>query len=102
MHSVDSSGFRHLLFLPGVGDSAARKEPRQEIHGRDGHSDTKQHTGKHALRTAFAEGEGETGDDNGNERKAASDGAGERLLQHADGVFPWRSSRLGECWSSKE
>src|SRR5260370_20313165 len=95
MHSVDSSCFRHLLLLWDVRDSVAGKEPRQEIHRRDSHSDTEEHTGKHTLRAAFPEGEGEAGHDNGNERETASDRAGESLLQHANGVFPPGSS-LGE------
>jgi len=92
MNSVDSSCFRHVLLLWDARDLVAGKKPRQEIHRRDSHSDAEEHTGKHTLRAAFTEGEGEAGHDNGNEREAASDGAGEGLLQHANGVFPWRSS----------
>src|ERR1700691_3286611 len=92
MHSVDSSCFRHVLLLRDVRDSVPWKKPRQEINCGDGHSDAEEHTGKHTLRAAFTEGECEAGHDNGNERKAASDGAGESLLQHANGVFPWGSS----------
>src|SRR5713226_6554144 len=97
MHSIVSSCFRHVLLLYSV----AGKKPRQEIHRRDSHSDTEEHTGKHTLRAAFTEGEGEAGHDNGNEREAASDGAGESLLQHANGVFP-RGSSLGEGRSGEE
>src|SRR5260370_28414463 len=92
MHSVDSSCFRHVLLLWDVRDPVAGKKPRQEIHCADGHTDAEEHTSKHTLPAAFTEGEGDAGHDNGNERKAASDGAGESLLQHANGVFPWRSS----------
>src|ERR1035437_7174337 len=102
MNSVDSSCFRHVLLLWEVRDSVAGKEPRQEIHRRDSHSDAEEHTGKHTLRAAFTEGEGEAGHDNGNERKAASDGAGEGGLKYADGVFPRRSSRLGKGRSREE
>src|SRR6266853_3384347 len=101
MNSVDSSCFRHALLLRDVSDSVARKKPRQEIHRRDSHSDAEEHTGKHTLRAAFTEGEGEAGHDNGNERKAASDGAGESLLQHANCVFP-RGSSLGEGRSGEK
>src|SRR6266853_227694 len=101
MNPVDSSCFRHVLLLWDVRDSVAGKKPRQEIHRRDSHSDAEEHTGKHPLRAAFTEGEGEAGHDNGNERKAASDGAGESLLQHANCVFPWGSS-LSEGWSRGE
>src|SRR5260370_9724584 len=71
--------------------SAAGKKPRQEIHRCDSHADAKEHAGKHALRATFTEGKGETSHYNGNEREAAGDGAGECLLQYADGVFPRRS-----------
>jgi hypothetical protein len=101
MHSVDSSCFRHVLLLRDVPDSVARKKPRQEIHCGDGHADAEEHAGKYTLRAAFTEGEGEAGHDNGNERKTASDGAGESLLQHANCVFPWGSS-LSEGWSREE
>ena len=101
MNSVDSSWFRHVLLLWDVRDSVARKKPREEIHCGDGHSDPEEHAGKYTFRAAFTEGEGQTGDDNGNERKAASDGAGEGLLQHANGVFPWGSA-LSEDRSGEE
>src|SRR5579872_5563146 len=81
--------------------SVAGKKPRQEIHRRDSHADAEQHTCQHALRAAFTEGEGEAGHDNGNEREAASDGAGESLLQHANGVFP-RGSSLREGRGGQE
>jgi hypothetical protein len=38
-----------------------------EFNGRDGHANTEKHAGKHALRTAFTEGEGQAGDDNSDE-----------------------------------
>jgi len=76
--------------------SATREKPGQEIHGCDGHSDTKEHAGKYPLRAPFTEGKGETSHNNGNEREAASDRAGESLLQYANGVFPRRSSRLAK------
>ena len=102
MHSIDSSCFRHVLLLRDVRDSVAGKKPRQEIHRRDSHSDTEEHTGKDTLRAAFTEGEGEAGHDNGNEREAASDGAGESLLKYANRVFSRRSSRLGKGRSREE
>src|ERR1700687_2001773 len=92
MHSIDSSCFRHVLLLWDVRDSVAGEKPPPEIHCGDGHADAEEHTGKHTLRAAFTEGEGEAGHDNGNKREAASNGAGEGLLKHANGVFPWRSS----------
>src|SRR5258708_24805501 len=76
--------------------SAAWEKPRKEIYRCDRHSDAKEHAGKHTLRAAFTEGKGETRDYNGNEREAASDGAGESLLQYANGVFPRRGSRLSK------
>src|SRR5260370_16155878 len=102
MRAVDWFWFRQVLPLWDVRDSVAGKEPRQEIHRRDSHSDAEEHTGKHTLRAAFTEGEGEAGHDNGNKREAASDGAGEGLLQYAHGVFPRRSSRLGKGRSREE
>ena len=65
--------------VANVCDSVAGKKPRQEVHRRDGHANAEEHAGKHALRAAFAESEGETGDNDGNEREAAGDGAGESL-----------------------
>src|ERR1700730_3660147 len=88
-----------MCFDPSV--SVAREKPRQEIHGGDSHADTEENTRKHTLRASFAEGERESGDDNGDEREAAGDGAGERLLQNIDSVFPGRSS-LGEGWTREE
>src|SRR6266851_8146468 len=99
MHSVDSSCFRHVLLLWDVRASVAGKKPRQKIHRRDSHSDAEEHTSKHTLRAAFTEGKGETRHYNGNEREAASDGAGESLLQYANGVFPRRSSCLATSGS---
>ena len=101
MHSVDSSCFRHVLLLRDVRDSVAGKKPRQEIHRGDGHADAEEHAGKHALRAAFAESEGEAGHDDGNEREAASDGAGEGRLQNVDGVFPG-GSLLGRRLERRE
>ena len=55
------------------------------------------HAGQHAFRAAFAECEGETGNDDGHKRKPASDGAGESGLQNAHRVFPRRiATALGE------
>ena len=101
MNSVDSSCFRHVLLLWDARDLVAGKKPRQEIHRRDSHSDAEEHTGKHTLRAAFPEGEGKASHDNGNEGEAASDSAGEGLLQDANGVFPWGSS-LSEGRSGEE
>src|SRR5271156_4444021 len=101
MHSVDSSCFCHVPPLRDVRDSVARKKPRQEIHCGDGHADAEEHSGKYTFRAAFTEGECEAGHDNGNEGEAASDGAGESLLQHANGVFPWGGS-LSEGRSREE
>src|SRR6266851_4702854 len=47
--------------------SAAGKKPRQEVHRCDGHCDAKEHTSKHTLRAAFAEGKSEAGYYNGNQ-----------------------------------
>src|SRR6266704_5525493 len=82
--------------LRDAGVSASGEKPRQKVHRCNGHSDAKEHAGKHTLRAAFAEGKGETRNYNGNEGEAARDSAGESLLQHANGVFPGRSSRLAE------
>jgi Bacterial Ig-like domain (group 3) len=52
--------------------------------------------------TATVLGNGrEPGDDNGNQRETAGNGAGERLLQNADGDFPGRRS-LGESRSRQQ
>src|SRR5208282_3810267 len=72
--------------LRDVRDSVAGKEPRQEIHRCDGHTNAEEHTGKHPLRAAFTEGEGEACHDNRNERQPSGNRARERLLQDADGV----------------
>src|ERR1700683_1220976 len=92
MDSVDPSCFCQSGSPIKVRDSAAGKHPSQEIHRRDSHSDTEENAGQHALRATFTEREGESGDDDGNERESPSDGAGESLLQDADGVFPGRAS----------
>src|ERR1700732_4485135 len=83
-------------------ESIAGKKPRQEIHRRDGHADAEEHTGQDALRATFTEGEGEAGDDNGDKRESASDGAREGLLQHANGGFPRGIPLLGEGRSREE
>ena len=93
MDSVDSSCFRHVLLLWDARDSVAGKKPRQEIHRRDSHSDTEEHTGKHTLRAAFPEGEGKAGHDNRNEREAASDGAGESLRPNDSPALRGRRGR---------
>jgi hypothetical protein len=76
--------------------SAAWEKPRKEIYGCDSHADAKEHAGKHTLRAAFTEGKGETRHYNGNERETAGNGAGESLLQYANGVFPGRSPGLAK------
>jgi hypothetical protein len=45
--------------LQDTGVSGAGKKPRQEVRCRDGHSDVEKHPGKHTLRAAFTEGEGD-------------------------------------------
>src|SRR3984957_20209558 len=92
MDSVDPSCFRQSGSPVNVRDSATGKHPSQEIHRCDSHANAEENAGQHALRAAFTKRESEPGDDDGNEREAASDGAGECLLQHADGVFPGRAS----------
>ena len=64
MHFVDSRGFGHMPLPSGRGVLVPGKEPSQEVHCRDGHSDTEKHAGKRTLRAAFTEGEGEPGHDN--------------------------------------
>src|SRR6516225_1677548 len=68
--------------------SVAGKEPSQEVHCRDGHSDAEKHAGKHTLRAPLTEGEGEPGDDNRNQRQPPCNLARKRLLQDAYSVFP--------------
>src|SRR6266481_5778041 len=83
-------------------ESAARKEPREEIHGGDRHADTEENARQHSLRAAFPEGEGQPCDHNGDERKTASDGRCERLHQNVDCVLPRRATcGLGECRRSE-
>ena len=53
--------------LQDTGVSGAGKKPRQEVRCRDGHSDAEKHAGKHTLRAAFTEGEGEPGHANRNQ-----------------------------------
>src|SRR5262249_5858364 len=74
---------------------ASRKEPGHEVDGGDGHADPEKNTCEYPLRAAFAEGEGQAGHHDCDQRKATSDGAGERLLQDADRVLP-RGGSLGE------
>src|SRR5450755_1529285 len=98
MHQVESSCICHKrsciarFRLP-----ASRKEPSHEVDGGDGHANAEKNAGKYAFRSTFAKGEGESGDDNRDERKPARDGAGERLLENANGVLPRRiASGLSE------
>src|SRR5260221_87685 len=69
----------------------------------------KKHTTRRAPRPGKKKGRGGRGGEkgaprhyNGDEREAASDGAGESLLQYAYGVFPRRSSRLAKSRSCEE
>src|SRR5580658_7218827 len=43
MHSVDSSGIGHRVLLQKLRSSVAWKQPREEIHGGDGHPYAEQH-----------------------------------------------------------
>src|ERR1700730_5473117 len=90
------------LSVGDVRDLAAGEKPGQKIHRGDCHANAEEHAGENAFRATFTEGEGEAGHDDGHERETASDGAGERRLEYADGVFPRRSSRLGERGSCKK
>ena len=74
--------------LQDTGVSGAGKKPRQEVHCRDGHSDAEEYAGEDSLRAAFTESEGQTGDHDGDQREAASDGGCERLHQNVDSVLP--------------
>src|SRR6266849_1796931 len=96
MHPISRLASAMCFSLRDAAVSAAWEKPRKEIYRCDGHADAKEHSGKHALRAAFTEGKGETRYYNGNERETAGDGAGESLLQYANGVFPRRSSRLAK------
>src|SRR5580692_5894892 len=78
-------------------DSVAWKKPREKIHRRDSHADAEENARQHPLRSPLAEGECKAGHDDGHEREAASDGAGEGRHQDVDGVFP-RGSALRERW----
>jgi hypothetical protein len=80
MHSIDASWFRHLLLHWDREESIAGKKPREEIHRGDGHSHAEEHAREHTLRSAFPKGESEASHNDGNEREAASDGAGESCL----------------------
>jgi hypothetical protein len=67
MHSIDSSGFCHVLLPRNAGESVAGKQPSEEIHGGDGHADAEQHAGKYPFRATFAESERKTSHHNRNE-----------------------------------
>src|SRR5579871_4325491 len=88
MHWIDSSCVRHDVCLRY--HHVSRKKPGHEIDGGDGHAHAKKDAGEDTFRTAFPEGEGQAGDDDGDEGETARDGTGERLLQNVDGVFPGR------------
>src|SRR5579884_1208047 len=66
------------------------KEPGEKVDGGNGHADAEEDAGKDALRTAFAERECQTGDDDRDEGESARNRAGERLLQDVNRVFPRR------------
>src|SRR6267378_3028846 len=104
MHDVDPLRIRHERSPNARFRSlCSRKEPSHEVDGGDGHANAEENSGEDAFRAAFAEGEGEAGDDNRDEGEPARDGAGERLLEDTDGVLPGRSAgRLGECRCGEE
>src|SRR5260221_6957315 len=64
------------------------KEPRHEVDGSDRHADAKQNPGEDTLRAAFAESEGQPGDDNCDQGQSAGDRAGESLFQNDDRLLP--------------
>src|SRR5207302_5060725 len=70
----------------------SRKQPGHEVDRGNGHPNAKENAGEDALRAALAEGEGQSGDDDGNEGQPARDGAGEGLLENIDGVLPGRAT----------
>src|SRR5271155_4663413 len=61
-----------------VRESVAGKKPREKIDGGDGHANTEEHAGKYAFGAPFTKSERKTSHDDGYERKAARDRAGER------------------------
>jgi len=74
--------------LQDAGVSGAGKKPRQEVHCRDGHSDAEKHPGKHTLRGAFTEGEGEPWPRQSQKGTAPCNRARKRLFEDAHGVLP--------------
>ncbi len=102
MHSVDSSSFGHALLRSDAVVSIAGKKPREEIDGGDGHANTEKHAGKHTLRATFTKSERKTSHDNGYEREAARDGAGEGRHQDVHGIFPGGIAALRERGGGKE
>src|SRR5690349_11663584 len=51
------------------------KQPGHEVDGRDSHPDAKEDPCEDTFRAPFAEGEGQTGHDDGHEGESASDRA---------------------------
>src|SRR5262249_41169779 len=82
------------------------KEPSQEVHRGNGHAYAKEHTGEDALGSPLTKCEGKSRDHDRDQGQATGNGAGERLLQNIDGVFPrricLRQGRRRECGSQKE
>ena len=64
---IDSALGCHVGSAPR-GPTESRKEPSEEVHGGDRHSDTEEHAGHDAFRAALTKGEGEARDHNGDER----------------------------------
>src|SRR5208282_5810606 len=79
----------------------SRKKPGHEVNSGDGHANPEENTCEHSLRAAFAEGEGQAGHHDCDQREATRDSAGECLLQNADGVLP-RGGTLGEGWCCQQ
>src|SRR5580704_2421311 len=71
-----------------VRESVAGKQPREKVHGGDGHTDTEQNAREYAFRATFTKGESKTGHHDCNEREPTRDGAGERRHENVDGVLP--------------
>src|SRR5713226_13020 len=93
MHDVDPSCVRHKRSRNArFRNAVSRKEPGHEVDGGDSHANAKENAGEDTFRTAFAEGEGESGNNDCDERKPACDSAGERLLENTHGVLPGRSA----------
>src|ERR1700682_5120058 len=74
---VRYTGFRSVIMIGAAFNS---EQPAKKIDGQDGHANAENDSGERAFTTTFAESEGESAYDDGDERQTLSDRTSERRL----------------------